>query len=83
MSVVKSNSSTVDFQISVAGTPTDEKSGMHSAPNYAGIEEVFDIMPLYGLIQPGESQRLMLSVCKGLWCICVEVPLPQVLQLEM
>ncbi|XP_063716545.1 hydrocephalus-inducing protein homolog isoform X4 [Symsagittifera roscoffensis] len=48
-------------QISVAGTPADEKSAMNSAPNLATIGEVFDIMPLYGTIQPGESQRFSFS----------------------
>ena len=51
----------VSLQISVAGTPADEKSAMNSAPNLATIGEVFDIMPLYGTIQPGESQRFSFS----------------------
>ena len=49
------------FQISVAGTPTEEKSSVPSEPIYAGIEEVFDIMPLYGTIQPGEKQKFAFS----------------------
>ena len=46
----------------MAGTPTEEKSTVPSSePIYAGIEEVFDIMPLYGTMQPGERQKFAFS----------------------
>ncbi|XP_074007853.1 hydrocephalus-inducing protein homolog [Numenius arquata] len=34
---------------------------VEAEPLALGVEEVFDILPLYGLLQPGESQRVTLT----------------------
>ncbi|NXW23792.1 HYDIN protein, partial [Circaetus pectoralis] len=34
---------------------------MEAEPLALGVEEVFDVLPLYGVLQPGESQRVMFT----------------------
>ncbi|NWI09406.1 HYDIN protein, partial [Crypturellus soui] len=46
------------------GSPGEIKEllpAKESGPTSLGIEEVFDVLPLYGVLQPGESQRVAVT----------------------